>query len=103
MYKINQIISRNQKRFKRVSKPQARKLYMGGEKVLILPCKTRLDNNYFEPSIMNIYTCKRNRIEVNFNRDVETYEYYNCNTELGKYAQFFVEVKENEWTNKITS
>ena len=80
--------------YKRVTKPNARKMYRMGCNILLLPCKVNdsvVDGSHpwVKPVTINSSGCKYDAINK-FDRSVNEYEYYNCNTELGYYAHYFV-------------
>ena len=81
-------------KYKRVTKPNARKMYRMGCDILLLPCKVNdsvVDGSHpwVKPVIINSNGCKYDAINK-FDRSVNEYEYYNCNAELGYYAHYFV-------------
>lgn len=67
----------------RITKPQAKKLFDSGEKIVFCPCKSRpfgwipsgivIENDEFET----------------FSNAVESFEFCNCNSETGKYVSFY--------------
>ena len=75
----------------RITKKEARKLFRGGVKFIIVPCKCRPYNyngslgdtaGIVDPLKMpDKYKC--------FDTFVNEFEYYNCNSELGYYAAFY--------------
>lgn len=79
--------------FKRVTKPIARKMFYSGITIYVLPCKVNESalncNGFIQPAIFDI---TRNAIgqENKFDRLVNEYIYYNCNSELGYYPHYFV-------------
>lgn len=68
---------------KRISKQSAAKLHANGGRVYLLPCRTRLDTPWMRPYLVNP--------DEDFEKTVNSYTYYNCNAELGKYCSYFVE------------
>ena len=85
--------------YKRVNKPTARKMYNIGSSILLLPCKVSdkvLDNTHpwIKPVEISILTSENE--ENQFDRSVNSYEYYNCNSELGYYAQYYVSLEDLE-------
>ena len=88
--------------YKRITKPNARKMYNHGCDILLLPCKvsnTAIQDKspWIKPVTINILNCEH---EVNkFDRTINDYEYYNCNAELGYYAHYFVSEEELEKYN----
>lgn len=91
---------------KRVSKPIARKMFYAGYDVRLLPCKVndrcaRDDAvrgyfwvSYFEVNLATVEERDYGK-ENKFDRMVNSYEYHNCNAELGYYAHYFVD--ENDY------
>lgn len=86
--------------YKRVNKATARKMYNHGCSILLLPCKvgesalyeSTSQNHWVRPYSMSLMTSEE---ETNrFDRAVNTYEYYNCNAELGYYAHYYVSEEE---------
>ena len=82
---------------KRVTLTEARKRFESGCYVWMLPCNVRFNNMWIQPacisSDMEIYENK------SFSDIVNSFEYYNCNNELGKYAKYYVIdiEKSKEW------
>jgi len=72
---------------KRIYKPEARKRFLQGEQIFVLPCKVRFDNMWIQPYM--IYMDEQNP-EATFDRIIRYYEAYNCNAELGYYAAYYV-------------
>ncbi len=74
---------------RQVNKITAKKLYIAGTEVFIHPCNMILNNAWVHPMVMNRnLETSRNYVE-DFEIIVNGYEFYNCVTELGKYANFF--------------
>lgn len=71
------------KNWVRISKSEARKLYDRGEKVCFCPCKMR-PFGYWNHEII-----KERDERYTFDRYVDYYEMYNCNSETGKYTSFY--------------
>ena len=67
----------------RVDKREARKLFNKGVNVFLWACKA----NIFSP--WNAY-CYSNNTECEFDTFVNAFEYYNCNSQIGKYAKYYV-------------
>ena len=80
------------KTFKKINKVQARKLYNNNKNVYIITCK--IYNNYNNVWIQHIKLNKEEYIEKNYENDfdkiINNFEFYNCNTELGKYTSFYI-------------
>lgn len=84
----------------RVNKPTARKMYYKGFNIYLVPCKVinsvatcvPHDYDWITPFAINIDTCG---FTVNkFDRSVNFYEFYNCNSELGYYSHYYVDEDE---------
>lgn len=80
--------------YKKVNKPTARKLFNGGKEVYLLPNKANpivLDPNYkgmYEPVVIT----KKGDEDNQFDRLVNSFEYYNCNNEVGYYAHYYIKI-----------
>ena len=88
--------------YKRVNKPTARKMYNSGYSIQLLPCKVNsfmvFDKNYkgfIIPVLISSETSSHS--ENKFDRTVNDFEYYNCNSQMGYYAHYYVS---NEDFNK---
>lgn len=71
--------------YERISKQAARARHNSGLACYALPCKTRLCNMWTPPAAVPVYTPQG----VAFTEWLNEYEYYNCNSELGRYAAFY--------------
>lgn len=77
--------------YKKINKPTARKMYNRGFSIQLLPCRCRFSDEYntwFVPFITDI--TKSTEDCNKFDRMVSSFEYYNCNAELGYYAHYYV-------------
>ena len=75
----------------RITKKEARKLFSGGVKFIIVPCKCR---PYNYNGSLGYTACIVDPLEMPdkykcFDTFVNEFEYYNCNPELGYYAAFY--------------
>lgn len=82
--------------FKRIQKRTARRLYNEGEIIYIVPCNVwpdfkgiwikpmNISKNLEEERAGNLY------VAMGFDSIINSYEYYNCNYELGYYTAFYV-------------
>lgn len=68
---------------KRIDKREARNRFHKGENIYIEPCKLNPASKWLTHPIINRLLC-------NFDTAVDTFEYYNCNSETGTYASFYV-------------
>lgn len=74
--------------FKRVSLIEARKNFEAGNDVLLLPVNVRPDNAWTQPFCVckDFDSCDG----YTFSDIVNTYAYYNCNSELGRTVKYFI-------------
>lgn len=88
-----------------VNKSRARKLFNKGVPVYLLASKV---NAYYafdiESKTQGIITpCmvqyKKDEVENQFDRAVMYFEYYNCNSEMGYYAHYFI--KKEDLNNEV--
>ena len=86
-------------RYKRINKPTARKMYYNGIKIKLLPCNVsevalNEDTTFWvKPVEISLFTS--NYSENKFDREVNSYIYYNANNqELGYYAHYYVSEEE---------
>ena len=78
----------------RVSKRTAEKAYNAGKIILIAPVNANMNYIFFPGVYVD------NTGNESFNRIINGFEYYNCNSELGKYTKFFIEQEEQSADNK---
>lgn len=71
----------------RISKKEAKKLYESGQNVIIVACKMNPENHFLPSPIMNKILCHNESFEV----WVNSFTYYNCNNETGRYPAFYKE------------
>lgn len=74
------------KTWARVTKKQALAAYNSGFTVLLCPVKMRP----FTPWRLEAYVEKESMCE--FSASVSGFEYYNCNSETGRYTAFYVQI-----------
>ena len=69
---------------KRVQKRTAERLFVQeGKQIYIIPHKCRIDNMWIKPFEMTAKTIEE------FRKQVNAFEYYNCNSGLGKYVSYY--------------
>lgn len=73
------------KTWNRVTKRAAEKAYNAGKQVWLAPVLANLNSPWWCTVLVD------NTDGAGFNRVLNGFEYYNCNTETGTYAKFFVE------------
>lgn len=74
-------------KYHRIDKRMARRLYDEGKDILFVPCNLKPDNDLGLGIIGNKY------LQEIFDKWVDTYTWYYCNNERGRYVAFY-EVKE---------
>ena len=86
MYKIGQCLTDNVtgRMYQRITKQLARKLFNEGYTIRVLPCNVCFNNEWVSPINFN-YTDVSD-----FDVFVNSYQYYNCCTDLGLYPSYFV-------------
>ena len=70
--------------YKRVDKRVARKLFDGGGIVYLVPCRANPCSDW-----VGLISIRKE--SAGFDTVINEFEYYNCNTELGKRAAYYVE------------
>lgn len=92
--------------YRQINKPTARKLYDEGEYIYLLPCRVNsfivFDRNY-KGFVQPVMICKdtSDDTENKFDRAVNAYEYYNCNSQMGYYAHYFIKENKEEKVNEV--
>lgn len=76
--------SKNGKVYKKVDKRVARKEFDTGGVVYLAPCKANPRADWV--GLISIY-----KESASFYTAINEFEYYNCNTEMGKRAAYYVE------------
>ena len=67
-----------------VSIRKARRVFNGGGMVWAIPCRMRFDNIFQQ-------ACPFDKLlDDDFDKAVNTYRYYNCDSERGRYPRFYV-------------
>jgi len=74
----------------RISKRKARQFYEAGKTIRVVPHKYRPDNKWLKMDFV-----KREE-SYGFNSRVESFEYYNCNFEVGYYSAFYIDEREGQ-------
>lgn len=68
----------------RVNRKKAQTLYNKGISICLAPCLMNLNSIWYSPIWINKDS------DIDFDTNVNSFEYYNCNNELGKYAAFYI-------------
>ena len=71
----------------KTNKPSATKLFNSGKTVYLLPNKVRLDNMWIRPFAISI----DNADGKSFDAILNSYSFYNCNSETGNGIAFYKE------------
>lgn len=81
------------KKYIRINKTRARRLYYGGATIAFAPCKARF-GAWIAPALVSLELCD----DAPFCDIVARFEWFNCNySELGEYAAFYeIEGAQNE-------
>lgn len=86
--------TKNGKTYRQIKKDTARKLFAAGKEIALLQCKANpfyIFNDFITISPELPFGSLENfTFEKQFDSCVNSFEWYNCNSELGKYANFFV-------------
>lgn len=75
-------------RVKQVNKTTARKLYNKGKEIYLNSCNMCLNNPWTSPMLASKELCGKD-----FDLMLIYFQNYNCDSERGRYANFFVEVE----------
>ena len=73
--------------YKKVDRSQARRLFLQGHKIFLMPSKISFDSAWIAPAEIDMES------ELSLDGAVNAFNYYNCNSETGCCA-YYVEVKE---------
>ena len=93
----NYTFSHNGKTYFRINKASARKQFLQGRTVFLLPCNFRFGSPWFSAFPANRKSAEQiaadeTGIKNYFDQTVNSFEYYNCTCrKTGKYAAFYVE------------
>lgn len=82
----NEFIKIGNKQVKQINKTEAKKVYDQGHDLYLNACNMMLNNSWTSPMLLN------NGSSEKFETMVNEYEYYNCCSERGKYANYFINV-----------
>ena len=70
--------------FTRVSKREAEKRFNAGEEICLVPCKVDPRNEWGV-----LYCVEKDEEHEDFEKIVNAFSYYNCNSELGNYVAYY--------------
>ena len=75
------------------NKNVARRMFGEGKKVFLHPCNMWLNNPWQGPMEVRNFVREDNESkEEQFNKAVNSFTYYNCDSARGRYPSFFVEL-----------
>lgn len=74
--------------FKQVTKPTAAKLFDDGKMILLQVSNFPINSLLFHPCPI----LKGKSWTDDFEKNCNSFKYYNCSSEAGKYIRFFVEI-----------
>jgi hypothetical protein len=89
MRRINPTI--NGKRYEQVSKPTAKKLFKQGRTIYLNSC-LMIPGNIWQ----GFTAIDPNEVNETFETRVNSFEYYNCDSVRGRYANYFIQVEPEE-------
>ncbi|MCQ2978073.1 MAG: hypothetical protein MJ232_08670 [archaeon] len=76
------------RKYKRINKTAAKKLYDNGGEIYFIPCKLDPDNNFY---CLGIWESKfLNGQYADFEKLCNYFTSYNCNNETGLYIAFYI-------------
>lgn len=84
------------KTWTRVTFRVAKREFNAERGVLLLPVNVRFDNKWIPP-----FEVSQSNSQA-FESIKEAYEYNNCNTELGRYCKYYVEILDEARSNHCT-
>ena len=74
-----------------VQKRTARKMFHEGEAIYLCSCNMHFDSAWQTPIVISKEVGKS--LGYTFDQLCDNYEYYNCDSERGRYAHFYVKCK----------
>lgn len=88
---VNFYSSKLGKNVQQISKRRARRLYEQNVEIFLMASNLRFDNGFSHP--MPLQKCRRLERD-SFDGIVNEFEWYNCDSERGKYTHFYVAEKD---------
>ena len=73
--------------FQKIRRDRARNLFHDGITIYLLPNKVRMGNDWIQPYPINVLKSQ----EHSFDILVANFEMYNCNSETGRDASYYIE------------
>ena len=84
-------------KYTRIRKDVARRLYNEGRTIYLTPSNVAASdsNLWIKPYSLHITELRIGELPLTFDQRVNSFEYYNCNYELGYYTNFWIIEEEN--------
>lgn len=76
--------------YRRITRANAKKLFADGHILIIAPAKADLDSPWNNWSIMQYNGKDGTAPAQSFDRIINSFTYYNCNSQLGLYPKFYI-------------
>ena len=85
-------------RYKKVNKPDARKIFYNGLSVVMIPCKCSIESKDTPKKEMNMFCGDEDTLTMmnRFDREVMYFEDEKCNAVNGYYAHFYITEEDYE-------
>ena len=77
-------------RYRRISKSNARRLFADGHTLIIAPIYANMNSPWHLWSIMQYNGIDGTDPKKDFERIVNSFTYYNCTAELGRYPKYYI-------------
>ena len=77
--------------YKKININKARRLYNEGRKIIVKPCKMPIEETMWS-SPMELVKKERKEFnnEIDFDKNINVYKFYNCNSEMGRTLQYYI-------------
>ena len=76
--------------YRRITKSNAKKLYADGHTLIIAPVYANMNSPWHLWAIMQYNGKDGDTPGQSFERVVNSFTYYNCNAELGRYPKYYI-------------
>lgn len=82
----------NRNKYKRITKPQAKKALETGKNIIMCPCNL-CPFSFWAVETVIFSNDYKNKYNSDFKKLVNNYEFYNCtSTETGRYSAFYIAI-----------
>lgn len=79
--------------YKKININKARRLYNEGKKIIVKTSKMRIEPTMWTtPMELVKKEREEEKNEIDFDKNINVYAYYNCNNEMGRTLQYYIEV-----------